>query len=205
MLEDLIAEYEKYFLNENKNGCLKIHYQCNNVSVNLFFDAYDKKSLALCIVLSYDKEDYLTSLNVRNILETNKTIYLKECPKLILHQILSSERKMDSFYKNMREHIRDYIVKSKNQQINLKCDYGDKSFQNALEKSKNQQYRTPFLHHIRNTTMSEKQLTKLRDELDIPEEILIKLQTIGRTIVTTNDSLKRRTLTMILEEVGYKV
>ena len=53
--------------------------------------------------------------------------------------------------------------------------------------------------------MSEKQLAKLRDELDIPEEILIKLQTIGRTIVTTNDPLKRRTLTMILEEVGYKV
>lgn len=204
MLNDLILEYKRCFTNNNKNDCLKISYQHNSVGVNLFFDAYDEQSLALSIILNYGKECYFTPIDIRYF-EFKNIFFLKDCPSAILYQIMSPERKLNLFCKNMREHIEEYITKSKNQQINLKCDYGDECFREALEKSKNKHYITPFLHHIRNTKMSNEQFTRLKDEISIDKETLKKLQKNGRTIVTTNDPLKRKTLTMILDEVGYRI
>ncbi len=205
MLRELIAEYQRHCLDEGKNSCLKIHYQYNGVNVNLFFDAYDSESLALCVILNDKNEYYLTPLNIHKILEINKKPYLKECPKSILRKLCSSEGKLDLFDKDMREHIRYYLTKSKEQQINLKCEYSDESFQKALEKSKNKQYNTPFLHHIRSATMSKEHFIKLGYKLNISKEVLMGLQQQGRTIVTTNDPSKRRKLTIILKEIGYEI
>lgn len=204
MLNDLISEYKRCFPNSNKNDCLKISYKYNGVDVNLFFDSYDEKSLALSIILNYEKECYFTPIDIKYFAYKN-IFFLKDCPGAILCQIMSSERKLNLFCKNMRERIENYIAKSKNQQINLKCDYSDECFRESLGKSKNNICITPFLHHIRNTKMSKEQFIRLKDELIIDKETLIKLQREGKTIVTTNDPLKRKTLTMVLDEVGYKI
>lgn len=204
MLNDLILEYKRCFPNGDKNDCLKISYKYNSVSVNLFFDAYDEESLALSIILNYEKEYYFTPMSI-DILKPNKKFFLKDCPNAILHQIRLHKINLDSFYADMREHIEYYITKSKNQQVNLKCDYNDECFRESLGKSKSEHYITPFLHHIRNTKMSKEQFTRLKDELSIDKETLKKLQKNGKTIVTTNDPLKRKTLTMVLDEVGHKI
>ena len=64
---------------KTKATCLKYHYLYNNVNVNVYFDAFETKSVALSIVLAADKKYYYTSLNI-----------LKH---------------LDNFYENMEKHL----------------------------------------------------------------------------------------------------
>ena len=64
--------------------CLKYHYVYNTIHVNIYFDAWDRKSVSLSIVLASTeaKKYYYTPLNILN--STMRTEYLPKIPSQIL-------------------------------------------------------------------------------------------------------------------------
>lgn len=193
VIEQLVEKYNEL---EHKAPytCLKYHYKYNSVNVNLFFDAYDRKSLSFYLILSYEKKYYYTPLNIVN---TNiQTEYLKKIPQEILKQILV-ENKLIDFYNYMEEYIMN------NEPIPNSYSK-DKIFKNTLNYSKDKTD-LPFWHHIRRTRMSDETLNKLSAKADIPIDILRSIQKKNLTLVRTSDISKRKELTVILEGEGITI
>lgn len=196
--KDLIDIYKRHFPKYNQKDCLKIHYEYNKVNVNLFFDFYDSECIGFYLVLLYNDDCYFTPLNADN-LDNNKKWFLEKIPTPILGNIKDENKKLDSFCNNLKEHIRDCI---KNEQI-LKCNYGDSDFKKALKFTKKETDNKPFLYHIRymnDKKMSPQQFYKLSNNFNIPIQTLQDLQKSNRTIITTSDISKRKTLIIILKE-----
>lgn len=188
--------YKKYFPAHNKQNCLKISYKYKNVDVNLFFDFYDSDCANFFITLLYEEDYYFTPLNI-NKLDNNEKWFLNKIPQKILKKIMVNT-KLDLFCQNLKEHVENHI---KNEQI-LKCNYNDKDFKKSLKFTQNEIENKPFLSHIRNVRMSEKQFKKNLTHFDIPYNTLKYLQRKNRTIITTCDPSKRKTLTIILQEIN---
>lgn len=68
----------------------------------MFFDAYEIDSLSLCLILSYDKKYYYTSLNIKDT--SIRIKYLDKVPSEILERILV-ESHLNAFYENMEKQI----------------------------------------------------------------------------------------------------
>lgn len=199
MLKDaLIDKYKKYFPNSNEKNCLKIHYKYGNkLSVNLFFDSYDKDCFGFYMSLICSTDYYFTPLNI-DYLDTNRKWFLDKLPKLMLWNILAGKNNLDSFCNDIKERIKNYI---ENEEI-LKCSYDDNDFKKAIQFTEKNQAQKPFLSHIRkmqDKKMGESHFKMLQNNFDIPLKILQKLQNSNRTIVTTSDPSKRKKLTIILQ------
>lgn len=199
MLKDaLIDKYKTYFPNSNEKNCLKIHYKYDNkLSVNLFFDGYDKDCFGFYMALICSTDYYFTPLNIA-YLDTNQKWFLDKLPNSMFSSVLK-DRKLDFFCEDMKERINSYI---ENEEI-LKCTYDDDDFKRTIKFTENNQAQKPFLSHIRKMqgkTMGEFHFKILQNDFDIPLGILKKLQNSNRTVVTTSNPSKRKKLTIILQE-----
>lgn len=84
----LINQYKRTCV-PAKNSCLKYYYQFHNVHVNVYFDAFEEKSVSLSMILSANGKYYYTPLNILNT--GTSTQYLKKIPFQILEKILVDE------------------------------------------------------------------------------------------------------------------
>ncbi|HBF8684675.1 TPA: hypothetical protein KO123_001330 [Clostridioides difficile] len=175
--------------------CLKYHYKYNGVNVNIYFDAYDPKSLSLYIILLYDMESYYTPLNISN--NNIQTEYLKDIPLKILSRILVDEH-LTEFYKNMEDHI----LKG-NHRVNSYSR--DIIFVNTMKRIKKGAIDLPFWHFVRKVRMSDETLNKLSARADISREVLKEVQAHNSTLVRTDDVNKRKKLTIILGDIDVVI
>lgn len=169
---------------------IKYHFKYNNVDVNIFFDAYDNRTPSLCMILSYNKKYYYTSLNVNKT--TVRTEFLVKIPPVILNQILNMHNHLDDFFEDIERHILGDNNKSV---INYEKDV---CFINTMKYSRS---RTdlPFLFSLRKAKMTNDMFKRLSETMGIEKEILEKIQSAGFTIVRTDDVGKRKSLTAIID------
>lgn len=191
--DKMLSTYQNLSL-KKKATCLKYFYKYNKVNVNVFFDAYDEDSMAFNMILAFEKNYYFTPLNITN--DKIRKEYLTQIPTEILSNILVDNH-LDDFFNTME----DYILNN-NPIINFYNN--DKIFVNTVAFNKND-IDLPFWHHIRKSRMTEKTLEELSERADISRNTLKKIQENGMTLVRTGDPLKRKKLTMILEEERLKL
>ena len=178
---------------KTKATCLKYHYLYNNVNVNVYFDAFEAKSVALSIVLAADKKYYYTSLNILNTGMT--TEYLSKIPPEIINK--PGRLTPEDFYENMEIHLLE---------DNPYVNYYNKDtyFVNTIKYAKSK-LDLPFWWCLRKVPMSDDTLNKLNVRADITLETLRKIQNEGYTLVRTADPEKRKELTLILQQVGIEL
>lgn len=179
---------------KTKATCLKYYYVYNNVNVNVYFDAFETKCVALSIILVADKKYYYTSLNILNA--GMATEYLNKVPSQILEKILVNDH-LDEFYKNMEKHLLEdnpYLINYDE----------DVYFANTIKYQKSKSD-LPFWWHLRKVPMTDDTLYKLYATTDITIETLKKIQQKGFTLVRTSDPKNRKELTLILQQTGIKL
>lgn len=179
---------------KGKSTCLKYRYEYNNVSVNLYFDAYDPDSNTLTMILSTEKQFYFTTLNVMNTRIRKE--YLPKLPYIFLNKILVNNE-LDDFY----NHMEDKILIISPIPVSYKKDT---IFTNTIKYQKDD-IDLPFWWHLRKVPMSDDTLEALSERADISRSTLLKIQEKGFTLVRTDDINKRRNLTLILEEHGISL
>jgi len=187
--EKLLKEYRGLTF-PKETTAIKYWFQYKNVNINIFFDAFDKLSPSLSMVLIYNKSYYYTSLNIKNT-EISKE-YLAEIPPDMLKQILDNNI-LDSFFNSIDEHI----AKEKAIYINY---INDKIFKNTLKYYKKRND-LPFLSGIRRVPMSDKMFNILSETMGIDRTILQQIQEHGITLIRTSDPNRRKKLTIILDGV----
>jgi len=190
-IRHLIGKYES-LNNKTPTTCIKYHYAENGVDVNLYFDAYDRKSLSLSLILTCKDEYnnkriyYFTTINIRGT--SLETKYLPKIQSLILDKITVGNT-LDSFYQNMEK----FILINNPRVINYSTDT---IFTNTLKYQNPDEL--PFWQHLRKTKMTESTLNKLKARADISINTLRELQKKGFTLVRTADPMKRSELRIIL-------
>lgn len=175
---------------KGKGTCVKYRYDYNDVTVNLYFDAFDPHSYSLTIILSTEKQFYFTTLNVMNTHIRKE--YLPELPPIFLSKILVNNE-LDNFYEHMEEKILEITpipLSYKKDTIFKKTT----EFQKGID--------LPFWWHLRKSRMTDDTLEKLSERADISRKTLLAIQEKGFTLVRTDDSDKRRNLKIILDEIG---
>lgn len=188
----LIDEYKK--INSKKSEtAIKYYFVFNKVHVNLYFDNFDIENPCLTLILLYGSDYYTTPLNI-NLLGKQKE-FLKEVPNAILNEIVNSDKKLDSFFYEVKKHIMTEYPKPANYSK-------DNIFSNKFGNNKNADKTDflPFLFCIRHLKMTDKTLHNLAETMSIEIEKLRSLQKKGLTLVRTADSKKRKKLTIILKE-----
>lgn len=192
--QKLLEEYNK-LSNPKPTTAIKYIFQYETVNVNVYFDAYDKASLSMCLILNFEKEYYYTSLNINN---TNiNTEYLKEIPSNILLAILDNNKKLDSFYQSIQTHIEEktpYIINYKE----------DKFFNNTL-KFNNYRKDLPFIDGIRKASMTDRTFNNLNATMGIKKNILERIRDSNLALVRTDDPKRRKNITLILEKLNIVV
>lgn len=190
--EKLLEEYRSLKF-PKETTAIKYWYHYNQINVNIFFDSFDDENPNLSMVLVYDKSYYYTSLNINNTSISKE--FLVEIPKDILEQILDENKKLDTFFKS----IEDHIAISKVKYINYENDV---IFSNTIKYcQKIKRKDLPFLYGIRKVPMSNEMLNTLNETMSINIKILKKIQEHRMTIVRTSDPKKRKKLTIILDGI----
>lgn len=189
--QHLIKKYSQFTSRDTKD-CIKLHYQYKGVSINLYFDYYEKLFTS-SLVLIYENIYYYNSLNIDTLINPNKKPYLDNLPPEIIHQIRDKNNKLQDFYDAMRQHL---ISENLEQ-----TTYNDAIFQRGINAHRDNT-RNPFLSHLRKTPMSETHLDFLNKNLNIPRKALKDLQKRGFTIVTTANLQERKSITLILQQEG---
>ncbi|MEK3728367.1 hypothetical protein [Lysinibacillus sp. FSL W8-0953] len=191
--EKLVTLYQA-IPKKTKAVCLKYRYLYNGVNVNIYFDAFDKKSPSFCIILVADNKYYFTPLNI--LKEGLNTEYLNDIPIEILRRILA-DNKLDDFYK----HMEDYIFQNKPY-----TNYYSKDtiFTNTTSFQKGE-IDLPFWQGVRKVRMSDENLIKLSHRADIPLNVLREIQRNNLTLVRTAKPERRRDLTLILNEYNVSL
>lgn len=175
---------------KGKGTCVKYRYDYNDVTVNLYFDAFDPGSYSLTMILSTEKQFYFTTLNVMNTRIRKE--YLPELPLIFLSKILVNNE-LDDFYMHMEEKVLEITP--------IPLSYKkDTIFKNTTEFQKG--IDLPFWWHLRKSRMTDDTLEKLSERADISRNTLLAIQEKGFTLVRTDDSDKRRNLKIILGEIG---
>lgn len=169
--------------------CLKYHYIYQGTNVNLYFDAFDKRSLSFCMVLVADGKFYFTPLNILED-EMNKE-YLADIPTEILSKILV-DNKLNDFYTNMENHIL--------QDAPTTNYYSTDTFFKRTTSYQKGKIDLPFWQGTKRVRMSDKALMSLSHRADISIDSLRKIQRNNLTLVRTSNPERRRDLTLILNE-----
>lgn len=191
--DKMIAEYKALSF-KGKGTCIKYRYEYNNTTVNIYFDAYDKDSCTLSLILSAERQFYFTTLNIMNT--SIRKEYLPELPTVFLNNIVV-EGSLDEFY----QHMEEKILNTKPIGLSYKKDT---VFRTTTEIQKGE-IDLPFWWHIRKTRMTDTTLEELSERADISREILRKIQEKNLTLVRTADSSKRSDLKLILENEGIEL
>ena len=173
---------------------MKFHYLYNTVNVNVYFDAYDTKSVTLSIVLAVEKKYYYTSLNILNT--GMETEYLSKIPSQILEKILVDNH-LNVFYEDMESHLL-------NDKPYVNYYNEDTYFVNTIKYTKSK-LDLPFWWYLRKIPMTDETLYKLNARADVSLDILRKIQKKGFTLVRTADPSKRKELTLILRQENIEL
>lgn len=174
---------------KGKGTCVKYRYDYNDVTVNLYFDAFDPNSYSLTMILSTEKQFYFTTLNIMNTCIRKE--YLPELPPTFLNKILVNNE-LDEFYNHMEKKIlgiTPILTSYKKDTIFTKTT----AYQKDID--------LPFWWHLRKVRMTDDTLEKLTERADISRETLLAIQNKGFTLVRTDDSDKRSSLKIILDEL----
>lgn len=108
--EFLTEQYKLQFPNPQKQDCLRIFYIFNDVKVHLYFDAFEEEC-NLLMILTYNKDIYVTGLNIYTI---EKTLYLhklKEASTEILCKILKNNKILE-FHNAMKNTLKNVNLNS---------------------------------------------------------------------------------------------
>lgn len=188
----LINQYKRTCV-PAKNSCLKYYYQFHNVHVNVYFDAFEEKSVSLSMILSANGKYYYTPLNILNT--GTSTQYLKKIPFQILEKILVDEH-LTCFFEDMESHL----LNDRSYSTHYDKDVG---FVNTVKNIKPfETINLPFWRGLRKVHMQDETMYKLSTRADISLETLKKIQQEGYTLVRTQDPNQRKELTLILQEIG---
>ncbi len=169
--------------------CLKYHFVYNEVNVNIFFDAYDELNPSLTMILVFEKDYYYFPLNIKNV--NIRKEYLNDLPNSMLNNILV-DNQLTAFFENIEKELL-----SSKPHINYYTK--EKIFVNTIKYSKDKE-KLPFLSGIRKVRMQDTTLSMLNETLGIDVEILKKIQNENMTLVRTGDILRRKKITLILNE-----
>lgn len=190
----LLEQYNK--LNSPKpTTAIKYYFQYEKVNVNVYFDAYDKSNLSMCLILNYEKEYYYTSLNVNNT--KIKTEYLEKIPINILSKILDENKQLNNFYHSIESHIENAKFKI----INYKDDI---LFKNTLSFSSHRKD-LPFIRGIRKAQMTDKTFKNLNETMGIDINILKQIKGCNMTLVRADDPKLRKNITLILKDLDARI
>lgn len=190
----LLEQYSK-LNNPKATTAIKYLFHYKKVNVNVYFDAFDKSNLSMCLILNYEKEYYYTSLNINNT--KIKTEYLEKIPTNILTEILDENNQLNSFYHSIETHIENEKYKI----INYNDDV---LFKNTLSFN-NHRKDLPFIRGIRKVPMSDKTFKNLNETMGIDINILKQIRISNMTIVRTDNSDQRKSITIILKDLDVMI
>ncbi len=191
VLNKLAQDYSKIY-SKTVDRCVKYEFMFNGVGVSLYYDEFDEDSKSFIMILMYDKQYYMTSLNVTN--SKIKKEYLPELPHVFFTLVLDDNKELDVFFEKIEENILNIepIV------ISYSKDY---RYLNAVNKYRSKGYEDlPFWWHIRKSRMTDTSIELLSKRSDISEDILRKIQNKNMTLVRTADIKKRKKLKLILDK-----
>lgn len=172
----LINQYKRTCV-PAKNSCLKYYYQFHNVHVNVYFDAFEEKSISLNVILSANGKYYYTPLNILNT--GTSTQYLKKLPFQILEKILVDEH-LTCFFEDMESHL---LNDHRSYSTHYDKDVG---FVNTVKNIKPlETINLPFWRGLRKVHMQDETMYKLSTRADISLETLKKNPT-GRIYLSQN-------------------
>lgn len=191
--DKMLEEYNELSY-KGKSTCIKYRYEYNDTSVNIYFDAYDRNSYTLSLILCSERQFYFTTLNIMNTLICKE--YLPELPNVFLNKIVV-DGSLDEFY----QHMEEKILNSKPMVLSYKKD----TVFRTTTKVQKGEIDLPFWWHIRKTRMTDTTLEELSERADISREVLRKIQGKNLTLVRTDDSDKRSNLKLILENEGIEL
>ncbi|WP_270985542.1 hypothetical protein [Campylobacter helveticus] len=191
--EFLIEQYKLQFPNPQKQDCLRIFYIFNGVKVHLYFDAFEEEC-NLLMILTYNKDIYVTGLSIYTI---EKTLYLhklKEASTEILYKILKNNKILE-FHNAMKKHIEECKFEQ--------YSYKNNIFQRALKNRKNVD--GSYVSFLKRVRMSDQHLEFLNKCVSIDRKILELMQRNNLTIVTTNNPLDKKQLSALLLEENIRI
>lgn len=189
---DYLVKYYNNLINKKANTCLKFRYIFNNISVNIYFDAFYASNISFNIILIHKETNtyYFTPINIFKS-KFLPALSPKIQEKIILHKSLNC------FYENMENHLlKDTPVI---------VDYNDACFKHTLNNKKALHVDKPFLSHLSRKHMADKTLNNLFNVTSIPMEVLQKIKDSGYTLVRTVDPSKRKDITLILNRINIKL
>lgn len=190
----LLEQYSK-LNNPKPTTAIKNYFQYKKVNVNVYFDAYDKSNLSMCLILNFEKEYYYTSLNINNTKIRKE--HLEKIPPNILSAILDENNELDGFYNSIEINIKNGNFTT----INYKKDT---FFKNTLSFS-NHRKDLPFIRGIRRVQMTDKTFKNLNETVGIDINILKQIKDCNMTLVRTDDPKLRKNITLILEELNIRI
>ncbi|ARX65261.1 hypothetical protein [Bacillus thuringiensis] len=183
LLEHLIQNYETARL-KRPTACIKYSFKFSKTDINLYFDCYDEQLPALTLILKYYGSYHIQGFNptVNNIFDAK---YLEDINPVTLRDILVGN-KLTVLYGEIERVIweEDYV----------RCNYEkDNSFSSVQKFRKiDGKFINPFFDHFRRGRMKDKRLKELHSHLNISREKLREIQGMNFTIVTTDDSKRRK-------------
>ncbi|MDA2139522.1 hypothetical protein PDN64_15530 [Bacillus cereus group sp. Bc256] len=183
LLNHLKQTYENAGL-KRPTACIKYSFRFSKTTVNVYFDCYDEEVPALTLILKYYDAYYIQGFNptVDNVFDRK---YLTDINPEILRDILV-DNKLTALY----EAIEKAIYKNNYD----RCNYGiDRTFINAgKSRKKDKKSIKAFFDHFRRAGMEDERLEALHAHLNISREKLREIQRRNFTIVTTDDSMRRK-------------
>lgn len=189
----MLQDYSKLRF-KGAGNCVKYWYKYKDVNVNLYFDAYDKDSLSLIIIMITDGLFYGAPLNIMNT--SLKKEYLPKLPPTFRNKITIAN-KLDTFYEDMQKQILNVKVYDTNY-LNDTIFSQTYRFQKSI-------IELPFLSDKRNMRMTDAMLEQIHGQFHISRKVLYQIQQKGYTLVRTDDIAKRSTLRCILNEIGIEL
>lgn len=195
-IDKLQNDYSKLNI-KARSSVVKYTFVFNGVKVNVYFDKFDSEVPNLSVILVKDKDYYYSSLNVLN--PQINVQYLEDIPLNILERILK-DNKLDVFFQEIENHIMTSSC--------LNTSYKkDGIFKNTMRYSIKGKGRKdlPFLMGCRHVNMTDAAYYRLSATFGIKYEVLDQIREAGLTLVRTSEVDKRKTLTMVLNEIGVKL
>lgn len=180
---------------KNTSACLKISFVHNTIQVRCYFsNIFNTPSFQL--ILFTGNYYYLKPINITEKRINPKDKYLEYIPASILSKILDDKGSLNTFYSELCNVINNY---------DNDVTFANYTKDNDYLKAKTYMSKNnikeihPFVSHLANTPMSDKQFERLHLSLGISKDLLNKIRD-KFTIHTTMDSTKAKDLIILIKD-----
>lgn len=178
---------------KGKNECIKFYYVFHGISVNFYFDAYDKDAIYAALILKDENNYYFKNININYNGDFNN--FLPGLFEMISYNKIAVNNSLSTFFNDLEQHIMEnkgYAEKYSNwpysdHHTNKNSDIG------------------AYIWHLKRRTMTDEHMEKIHQSMSIPLPILEKIKDAGFNITTTDDYNKKRTLKMILDDANILI